>query len=375
MISGHRILIIEDSELISSTVEALLSDKGFEVEIAKTAEEGFQKIRARLPSLIYMDVNLPDMDGMQLCRLLRKDPATRYVPILVCTAHARSPEQRAAGLRDGADDYLLKPFQPEELFERVHALLRRVEMAEEQARQKAAAPPPPPVPAPASASVSAPASPAPDSRAGQPRQPQVPEAVAPAPLGVSDRLRLIAESALGASSSPVPSSTAYAPVWLMGILSASALLFNTGAFSMTAFLGALVLPAACWLGLSWSSHFALSVGGNNIPWESTRKAFGLACAPLCLGALLALLYAVITGGHPADFTASPLLLLTRVNPSTWGGALLARCDTLEVWAAVLAYRTTASIPGVSKSAAKVFAAASWLLCAAFAVARARISSP
>ena len=119
-----KILVVDDEpdalELISYNLKAA----GFDVVTADDGEEALKKARANIPALILLDVMLPEVDGLEVCKTLRRDPATSAIPIIMLTAKAAEID-RVLGLELGADDYVTKPFSPRELVLRVKALLRR----------------------------------------------------------------------------------------------------------------------------------------------------------------------------------------------------------------------------------------------------------
>ena len=119
-------LIIEDDPDIAETVRYNLASEGFETRVALTGEEGlsFALDPDNSPNLIVLDLMLPGMSGMDLCRRLRRETQTRRTPIIMLTAKA-SEADRVAGLDIGADDYIAKPFSVRELLARVRAVLRR----------------------------------------------------------------------------------------------------------------------------------------------------------------------------------------------------------------------------------------------------------
>lgn len=120
---GTNILVIDDDPKILMMMKRGLTFEGFEVIIANDGREGFSKILDNPPNLVILDVMMPGIDGLEVCRRLRKDS---NIPILMVTARD-SVIDRVKGLEIGADDYLVKPFAFEELVARVKALLRRAE--------------------------------------------------------------------------------------------------------------------------------------------------------------------------------------------------------------------------------------------------------
>jgi two-component system, OmpR family, alkaline phosphatase synthesis response regulator PhoP len=121
-----RILIVEDDPDIAALVARYLDKAGFITERAASGREALQAIAARVPELLVLDLMLPQVDGLEVCRLLRANEATAAIPIIMLTARAEESE-RIVGLELGADDYLAEPFSPNELFARVRALLRRAQ--------------------------------------------------------------------------------------------------------------------------------------------------------------------------------------------------------------------------------------------------------
>ena len=118
---GATILVIEDDPAVSLLVQLYMVHDGFEVLEAKDGETGLRLAIERSPSLILLDLNLPKMDGIQICRRVRE---VSDVPIIMVTAR-NDEDDRIEGLDLGADDYVSKPFSPRELVARVQAVLRR----------------------------------------------------------------------------------------------------------------------------------------------------------------------------------------------------------------------------------------------------------
>lgn len=121
---SNKILVVDDEPDALELIEFNLESAGFEVVTAMEGDEALKKARAVLPALIILDVMLPELDGMEVCKLLRRDPATAQIPIIMLTAKAAEID-RVLGLELGADDYVTKPFSPRELVLRVKGLLRR----------------------------------------------------------------------------------------------------------------------------------------------------------------------------------------------------------------------------------------------------------
>jgi len=121
---SQRILIVEDEADIAELLSYKLGQEGFEVESCGRGDTAFERIRSEAPDLVLLDLMLPGLDGLELCRLLRRDPATASIPVVMLTARAEEVD-RIVGLELGADDYIVKPFSPREVALRVKAVLRR----------------------------------------------------------------------------------------------------------------------------------------------------------------------------------------------------------------------------------------------------------
>jgi len=129
MTKPARILLVDDEIPIQRAVAPLLRSRGYEVDVAATGEEALEMIRTRTPDLIVLDLGLPDMEGIEICRRVRTESA---VPIVVLSARG-AEEDKVASLDLGADDYVTKPFGPEELLARIRVALRRVFSEDEPA--------------------------------------------------------------------------------------------------------------------------------------------------------------------------------------------------------------------------------------------------
>ncbi|MBZ5638670.1 MAG: response regulator transcription factor [Acidobacteriia bacterium] len=122
-----RILLIEDDEDIALSLRYNLErDGAFEITSVRDGEAGLEAAAARLPDLVLLDLSLPGLDGIEVCRRLRSSPATARIPIVMITARVEE-SQRVRGLDEGADDYITKPFSLREVQARVRAVLRRAE--------------------------------------------------------------------------------------------------------------------------------------------------------------------------------------------------------------------------------------------------------
>src|SRR5438034_7306364 len=128
--SGRKILIIEDESDVADMLTLNLRKAGYRVSMAADGASGLQKARDDKPDFIILDLMLPKMSGLEVCRILKSDTATSQIPILMLTAKAEEVD-RIVGLEFGADDYVTKPFSPREIVLRIRAILRRGEKADE----------------------------------------------------------------------------------------------------------------------------------------------------------------------------------------------------------------------------------------------------
>ena len=121
-----RILVVEDDRDIGDLVTRYLEKAGFTVELLSSGRDALKAIAERPPDLLVLDLMLPHVDGLEICRFVRADRQTASMPIIMLTARGEEAE-RIVGLEIGADDYVPKPFSPKELVARVAALLRRTQ--------------------------------------------------------------------------------------------------------------------------------------------------------------------------------------------------------------------------------------------------------
>jgi two-component system phosphate regulon response regulator PhoB len=135
--SGKRILLVEDEhDVVDLLALNLRKAGGFAISVANDGPTGLTKARDERPALIVLDLMLPGMSGLEICKILKTDSATRHIPVLMLTAKAEEID-RIVGLEFGADDYVTKPFSPREVVLRIKAILRRG--AESQTDERLAA--------------------------------------------------------------------------------------------------------------------------------------------------------------------------------------------------------------------------------------------
>lgn len=130
----EKILLIEDEPDIAEVLQYNLEKEGFDVGTARRGDTGLDAIRRDSPDLILLDLMLPGIDGLELTRMLKRDPLTSRLPIVMLTARGEEVD-RIVGLELGADDYISKPFSPREVVLRVKAVLRRFQQEESAAER------------------------------------------------------------------------------------------------------------------------------------------------------------------------------------------------------------------------------------------------
>lgn len=128
--ANKRILVADDEPDVLNLVTLNLKSAGFTVLQAEDGNSALQQAREVLPSLVVLDLMLPEMSGLEVCKVLKKEPQTAQIPIIMLTAKAEEID-RIVGLELGADDYITKPFSPRELILRIQSVLRRVSTADE----------------------------------------------------------------------------------------------------------------------------------------------------------------------------------------------------------------------------------------------------
>jgi two-component system alkaline phosphatase synthesis response regulator PhoP len=129
-LAPKKILIVEDEADIAQLVKLYLEKEGFRTMIAPTGIEGLKLVKTDRPDMVVLDLMLPEMDGLEVCKRIRSVPDTAFLPVLMLTAKAEESDT-IIGLELGADDYVTKPFSPKVLVTRVKALFRRLERTDD----------------------------------------------------------------------------------------------------------------------------------------------------------------------------------------------------------------------------------------------------
>lgn len=128
--SKPKLLIVEDERSLQEVLTYSLQKEGFQVSVASDGQEGLRRVAAELPDLVILDLMLPLIDGLEVCRQIRSDPRLQATRILMLTARSEEVDE-IVGFNMGADDYVTKPFKIKPLVHRIKALLRRSQVAEQ----------------------------------------------------------------------------------------------------------------------------------------------------------------------------------------------------------------------------------------------------
>ena len=120
--SKGKILVVDDEINITQILEFSIGAEGYEVISAQNGEEAIDKARREQPDLIILDIMMPIIDGYEACRILKANPLTKNIPVVLLTAKGRDIDKRL-GYEVGATDYIIKPFSPNKLIDRIHELL------------------------------------------------------------------------------------------------------------------------------------------------------------------------------------------------------------------------------------------------------------
>jgi len=122
----EKILIIEDEEETIEFLKECLRLEGYDVIYSRNGRDGLQKTLKERPNLVLLDLGLPDTDGIEICKNIKQNTDTKTIPVIMLTCRSAT-DDKVTGLEAGADDYIVKPFEPHELIARIKAIFRRIE--------------------------------------------------------------------------------------------------------------------------------------------------------------------------------------------------------------------------------------------------------
>jgi DNA-binding response OmpR family regulator len=342
-----KILVIDDNDLVSMMLREHLVQEGFEAVVAHDANEGFAAAVEHNPDLILLDVQLPDIVGFDLIRIIKNRDDLAEIPIIMITGSARSTEEKVKGFKLGADDYVIKPFETPELIERIRALLRRRER-------------------PVSSPVTTP------SLAISPDQPTALEAAittsreATSPVISSPPKVSIQEAALAILQNPseFPDQTQLPAIAMPFVMAMLAIVL--GGLSLAA--GETVKLTVAGLGFlgAWIVLVAVivvtsSISGISCNWRDGNRLLALAGVPILFKMTGALVFALWTTLSPLYFTASPALLWPTAP--FWAF----RLDLFELWSFYLLWILIRKRSGSNSGRSAIVVTVVWIMFCVLAV--------
>ena len=121
----ERILVVDDNPSIRGPLCFLLEDEGYEVDVAENGEEALQKIKEKLPVVVFLDVMMPKLNGYEVCKIIKSDPHTKDIYVIILTARGKSQDEEL-GLVSGANEYISKPFSPIKIVDKVRKILQEL---------------------------------------------------------------------------------------------------------------------------------------------------------------------------------------------------------------------------------------------------------
>jgi len=301
-----RILVIDDSELVSKLLKEGLTESGFEVAVALDANQGYSKALDFHPDLILLDVQLPDVTGFDLLRVLKNREQLAHTPIIMITGTHHQTENKVKGFQMGIDDYVMKPFEMPELVERIKAVLRRSASRRVEA----------PAPVSEMKTVSTPTQPKTQTR----------EQKAQDVLQTVRQILLYPETLTGPVHLPGMSMAFLIAMLGLGL---GGVLFAAGPAPKPAVVILAIL--GLWGILIAVLVMSSSLLGISLSWRDGSRLLALAGIPIVLKMTGALLLSIATTLSPYHFTAGPALFFSA--PGWW----LERIDLFEFWSLVLAW--------------------------------------
>ncbi|MFA6434205.1 MAG: response regulator [Elusimicrobiales bacterium] len=121
----YKTLIIDDDKIFTKSLMYMLLSEKYEVQVAHTAQDGLRTCLKELPDLVLLDVELPDGNGLELCRVMKSNPKIKHIPVIILTGTATTVENKITGLESGADDYIPKACVADELIVRAAGIVKR----------------------------------------------------------------------------------------------------------------------------------------------------------------------------------------------------------------------------------------------------------
>jgi DNA-binding response OmpR family regulator len=346
-----RILVVDDNQLVSNMLHEFLTSHGFDVMLAHDANEGYSRAIDFHPDLILCDVQLPDVVGFELVRVIKNRPELRHVPIIMITGTAHSAQEKVKGFQLGADDYILKPFEMSELLERLRAVLRRTQAVAS------------PVGGPASSS---------NVYAEPKLEPVVPSShangstkskkkLAPLDVGI---LAFVDPHHLPVEDYPPAISRAFLTAALLFI--AGSFLFAEGA-KQSPLLISLSIPMV-WGLLVSLVVMSCSIIGVPMGWREGARIVSISGLPWLFKMFGALIFSMFTTLSPFDFVTGPAILSEKMP------AFFNRLDLFELASYYILFVILKRRQGSSRSKALIVVIIVWIAPVVLTLLSARMAS-
>ena len=343
-----KILVIDDSELVANLLRDSLTEAAFEVSLAADANQGYAAALEFHPDLILLDVQLPDIAGFDLIRVIKNREELKQIPIIMITGTHHQTDHKVKAFQAGADDYVLKPFEMPELIERIRAVLRRSQRV---------VTPSPLMGEGRDGGGGRGMNPPPQSS----RQTSGGEEVTR--IGSKDTAvapeMSVAQAATTLLLDPLhfPPQVKYPSIAMAYLITSLALSFA----GLAATAGTTVKPVVtgcavvgCWGALVAVLVMAASLLGVSLSWKEGARLASLAGLPILLKMTGALIASLWTSLSPFYYTASPALFFKSAP------AGLERLDIFEIWTVLLFWILMRQRPGSSVKKAGIVTAVVWL---------------
>ncbi len=121
----YKILIVDDDHIMSKVMSRMFASEKYDVKLSHTAKDAMETCVKELPDLVILDINLPDGNGLDMCKEMKDSPRLKHIPVIMLTGDATTVDNKIQGLEYGAEDYILKPFIATEMLARVAGILKR----------------------------------------------------------------------------------------------------------------------------------------------------------------------------------------------------------------------------------------------------------
>ncbi|OVE75471.1 hypothetical protein BVX98_07580, partial [bacterium F11] len=374
---NQTLLIVDDEEWSCRILKEYFQEHNLKVDYRLTIRDALTYIKTNeKPDVILLDIGLPDGNGLDLLKALRGTPRTKSIPVIIVTGHLKYTPHKVRGLKMGADDYIVKPFNLDELEARIHALIRRSKTPMSPSPQPEQPPTPQKGAEPPHSSAgrvseilsdiiskkdpkkepvkSSPVTPP------TPKKPTLiqPSSLKPSPLHTNKEslfhaiVDLFLEPSKFFRGDTLHMGTRLLPIFLgtfsvgmgfQGGLQHHSLTY--GLISAIAyFIGGTILTSL----LAWLIQWTLGLKQKYVAFKNLLIAIGLGWAPMALNSFLGFLYVLLAHGQKGDFTAGPQLLFPMQGTGSFIGFLFRHLDAFEIWSVFLVAISLVSLVGFNR---------------------------